>query len=537
MKKFLKFIDLYGQDVHLYINNSEKYKTQIGGFLSMILIAFLCLIFAYNFSQFYFTRNFNVILQTQFKDDFIPKELTNETFATAFHFTTLINQLQSFQNYNISLVDNYEFLTKLNSSDKIKIGLSDCSNTIVFDNMANFISEAELKLAFKSIVGSKAYCPILFDYKKYHLGGDLLYSANMSSIFMNFTVSLCNRTCDPDYLLNLKNSNLYLSMILLDTFPNMTNLESGFSYFIRIFGFFVDFSKDYLITINYQNNRLTTDQGVFFPTPLKNKDFLNIKSITYISTKREKIDGDININVQINMEIMENLYQRNYMKFDALLANTRAYATIIYHIFFMISSLINYKKLNLKLINKFFHLIDQKKSNNYSDKIRNPINMTNHSQEYSTYHIRDRKFQCLHLQSLIKNKLDKEIYNNKMNKINWMNAFFCDKKKKFEIGEELLKFHLDIIVILKQLFDVEKMKKMIYDKDEHKILKLLQNRIVLQEYDSNYNEQFKMDNFLVKIKSKENLENVAKKFSKLIISGKNQKLKTKILKNLKLKLV
>ena len=62
------------------------------------------------------------------------------------------------------------------------------------------------------------------------------------------------------------------------------------------------------------------------------------------------------------MERTENMHERTYIKFDTLLAITIAYASIVYNIFSMINRLIHYKKLNLELINQFFHFTDKYES-------------------------------------------------------------------------------------------------------------------------------------------------------------------------------
>ena len=111
---------------------------------------------------------------------------------------------------------------------------------------------------------------------------------------------------------------------------------------------------------------------------------------------------------------------------------------------------------------------------------------------------------------------------------------FCKNKRNFDIGEELLKFHLDIRVVLKQLFDLEKMKSLLYGKDELKVFNLLWNKI---EYDyPNFKENFITENFLFKNKV-EKLDDVVKIFARFILQGKNKKLEKKLLKNLKIKFI
>ena len=72
-------------------------------------------------------------------------------------------------------------------------------------------------------------------------------------------------------------------MLFIDTYPNMTSYER-FSKFFNTYGINLDFTKDYVITIYNQNNRLTTDEGYFFSSPKYIDRFFNIKSISYSTT-------------------------------------------------------------------------------------------------------------------------------------------------------------------------------------------------------------------------------------------------------------
>ena len=86
---------------------------------------------------------------------------------------------------------------------------------------------------------------------------------------------------------------------------------------------------------------------------------------------------------------------------------------------------------------------------------------------------------------------------------------------------------------MKQLFDLEKIKSLIYGKNDIKVFKLVRNKI---EYDPNFKENFKAENLLFKNRD-EKLEDVAKNFARFFIQGKNKKLEKKLLKNLKIKFI
>ena len=46
LKKFLKFFDLYGQNVNLYVDKNQKFYSACSGFFSILIILLLLYIFA-----------------------------------------------------------------------------------------------------------------------------------------------------------------------------------------------------------------------------------------------------------------------------------------------------------------------------------------------------------------------------------------------------------------------------------------------------------------------------------------------------------
>ena len=86
---------------------------------------------------------------------------------------------------------------------------------------------------------------------------------------------------------------------------------------------------------------------------------------------------------------------------------------------------------------------------------------------------------------------------------------------------------------MKQLFDLEKMKSLMYSKNELKVFKLLRNKI---KYNPNYKENYMRENFLFNNKD-EKLADVVNSFAKFILKEKNKKLLKKLLKSLKIKFI
>ena len=297
--KYLNFFNFYGEDIHLYFNESSNYKTLSGGILSIIVIIFTTFIMAFNLIQFFTNRSVNVISQSQFSKEFQPIILTNDSYSVAYNLLNITDQVRGFIDYNLSVLENKNAIKTPTSVSYQNLSLSICSNSNVIEKMADLIDNTERKKLFKYLnLTTKTYCPILSIDKDYQLGGDFLYSGVDSLIETNFTISLTNFKYDN---LDSFQNYIYFYMTFIDTFPNMTSSE-GFSKFVNAFGISLDFTKDYVINIMYQNNRICTDEGYFYSITKNNDPFFNIQSISYSATNRVQVNGKINFYILINMD-------------------------------------------------------------------------------------------------------------------------------------------------------------------------------------------------------------------------------------------
>ena len=528
INKFLKYIDIFGNEVHFYINGSKSHKTITGGILSLILIIFSCFISIFNLYQFFTKRSLNIGFQTQFSKDFEPIQLTNDTYSSVYHFLINSPELSPFNDFNYDIIANYDALSTPSSLNLLNIRMDDCSNSNVIDKMSNLIdNNIERRNIFSNLLkASKTLCPVLSDDKNYYLGGDIIYSGIETFIKTNFTVSFCNKTCNSDYLDKLTKSQLYFNMLLLDSYSNMT-IPEGLSKFVNLQGFYVDFTKNYDILIVYQNNRLITDEGYFYATPINNTSFLQFKSYNQDLTKRSIVDGDINFSITIQMDRLENVYTRTYGKLDALFANISALCTVVGKILSLLDKFLNFNKLSIHLINKFFHLTEKKEDKNnhiYLTHILNNVGSPGKSKEINN----SQKIipQDLSLtQFIFKKNMMKEIESINNNRItSRFNTIFCNSKKLF-IGNYLIRYYLDVSVILKKLFDLENIKYLLFSRKEEKVLKLFKNNILMDNFEFNYYQNFENDNFLHENINEEMTEKKFNSISKLLSLNKPKMIK------------
>ena len=150
--------------------------------------------------------------------------MTNDSFSTAFNLLNITDQIRGFNDYNLTVFENYNNIKTTTSINNQNLSLSICNSNVI-DKMADLIDNTESQNLLKYLnLTTKTYCPILSNNKIYKLGGDFIYSGVNSYIRTNFTLSLTNFT---NNLVSLKNS-ISLNLLFIDTYPNMTNSE-GFS--------------------------------------------------------------------------------------------------------------------------------------------------------------------------------------------------------------------------------------------------------------------------------------------------------------------
>jgi hypothetical protein len=369
---------------------------------------------------------------------------------------------------------------------------------------------------------------IVLDSGRHYLGGDMIYSNNYTDFKINFTINLCPDGCDEVYY-NYISKLLFFNLFLLDAFPDMTTPEGfqNYVYYYIIQKF--DFTKDYLYTVTYQKNLIYTENGILYNTGYQLNQFLTVKDVTVSTFRRTLNDKKSNVYINIILDRKENVYYRSYMKLDLLIANISAYSSLFYNVFLLICKFLNHKKLSLKLINKFF--------NQPSDWNKGKKCITG---ELVTKKIRIAKFKPQQesvsklrddLSENFREKIENYVERKKANKILHFSSIYrcCNSKiNRFECGEKLLNYHIDIKYIIKRLSDLENLKALFLDKHQSNIFNLLQHNLYdMDLMESNVN-QFLSDNFLENCINDQNLDKKLKSLSALLNSKKD--INDKILK-------
>jgi len=289
------------------------------------------------------------------------------------------------------------------------------------------------------------------------------------------------------------------------------NVEKGFNEFISIYSKEIDFTKDISFQIRYQKNQIVSDTGLFYSSISQPQEYINIKSIIVSEKARNDINGKFETEFSYFLDKMENSFYRNYMKLDSLFANIGAFSSIFKTISYMLSKIINYKALELKLINKFFDLTEEKeKDKEKFNKLRitkqKIVNKTDSIQRYThiypSFNYVVKNIRSIHFSN--NDKLEFSVFN-----------FCCmNKRKKFDVGLNALEFNLDIIVLLKRILNMDIIKDIVIQKDLLKLINAFRMKIFIDEF--SYNKEinkFNKENFIYEYRGqREYVLNLIKRF-------------------------
>ncbi len=130
ISRYVKMIDLFGENVGILINNSTTYKTQTGGLFTFITILIILFIIYFYLNSFFNNRPMNAYLQTRILSNYSPIEITNLTFKSAFHLVKNEKGLEVFRNYSIDEIDVRNFIsTPTTISNSTFFNFLNCSQT------------------------------------------------------------------------------------------------------------------------------------------------------------------------------------------------------------------------------------------------------------------------------------------------------------------------------------------------------------------------------------------------------------------------
>jgi hypothetical protein len=495
----LKFIDLFGVEPKINIQQSEKFNTIFGGLISILFYISILLGFFY-FSQELVTKsNPTVILSNQY--DIEPKrfDLTNNKF----------NFFIAIQDENSAYYIDYSIFT-------VKIRLKTTTRTLdsegkpsyTYDTQYPRLEICNITRHFPNFVQqftgsdlSTSICVNPEDSDKFIIQGQW-DSANYTSVIMDIFPCTNSTTsdivCKPQQDIDQKLRGGFFSIQIIDTIFDPKNYTQPYQYISR--NFYTSMSKDFfkVYTLYFKNIDYSTDSGFFLQDP-STKHYLQLDYISELMDFRKTPQF---FSCLLRTSNNRDMYNRMYVKIQDILANMGG---LIEGILLCIEiTLMLYQHANYYtfLIDNLFcpNVLPTFPSRETLD--RSMINLQNNNNHTKTINvnnfIENRGFSS---EFTISQKI-KEI-DSRRKKITNLSTILClpllecfGKKTPnlhyYEIGKRKIEENTDIIKVFNLAEEIELIKKILFKDGSVKLINFLMKNQVLSINDKpsaiNYDE-------------------------------------------------
>ena len=527
IKEYLRIIDFFGHDPSFIIKNNLKYKTHIGGLLTLIviIISVITLIFFseelyskkspsvnliteanLNPSKINFFDNFEFIIGIQ-NDNFIVQRNESIYYAKGFLFQTIINS---------SGIFNIKEEIDLDSCDK---ALKNSINYELFKdlNLNNYycFSKNQSKININNIYLNEYWG---------NNGFQMLQIKFYDCVNTDEYVIKNNITCASEEILK-ENLNLAdLSLYFIDTFISTNNYKNPFQRGIH--EYFYDVSKNFLLTLTqyYNHIEINDDSGLIFTTSNKINSF---KLSDMVTNKADERTGEHFLTLTLQLNNIIEKYQRKYYKLQDYAAQVGGVINTLIIICYFILKFYDENAYFEFLINEYFEikLFEKKKTESNisfleNNEINNNVNK-NINKKKEKNKLKNFKENPSNLNGSKKNNYQKNkngsFINNLIKSKKKINLSFCDKfffiqfcQKKsrakkngilevYLLAKNHLMNYMDILGYLKHLFSEDQKHKLLLNEDQQKIFDYIFKPILSHNYiGTRYNGQ----NLPTKIKEK-----------------------------------
>lgn len=317
IERAIQIFDIYGSYFNLRINNQAKFKSVLGGVLSIITMAvFLFCILSFG-QDFYKKKNPKVSLKEGFfDDDKIPKLSGND-----YENKTIILMVDK-------SMDNRVFPSFFNTKDQSLLLLPKCDLEFLLNQ----------GLANKDTLETAPFNYFCLDLNSFEIGSD---SAFLNDNFNGLVIQFMECTIIPEEMLDnsgYKCDHAFLNDpegiiyrasfdILYEKYGFNPDSENPFMKKWSSFSFLFSNGKMSVIEIPMITTNLEDDRGLISPD-IRNSTVLNIKEYTIT---HYDIGGNIpRIVLKFSISDDHKTYIRSYQKLQDLMASIGGFMKLIF---------------------------------------------------------------------------------------------------------------------------------------------------------------------------------------------------------------
>jgi hypothetical protein len=353
--RLLKFIDLFGLEPKIKIQNKEKYNTIFGGLISIFVSIAILMGFIYFGQELIVKKNPTVMLSNQYDTEPQRYNLTRNKFNFVFGMEDQNSQL--YVDFSIFYARaKMDIITRSVNANGVP--------TIVFDHVYLRVE----------ICNKDRHFPYFFDlFSAIDLGksmcihpddAELLYIQGMWGSSHYTAVSLdimpCTNStdssiiCKPQEQIDKQLSGGYFNVYIIDTIFDPTNYTQPYTYIAR--NFYTSISKNFfkLFELYFKNVDYTTDSGAL----VQNESTERYLQLDYTHEMFDFRGTPQFFSFLLRTSNNRDIFTRKYIKIQDILANMggliKGIMLGVYIIFFLFRSTNFYVFLIEKIYASYF---------------------------------------------------------------------------------------------------------------------------------------------------------------------------------------
>ena len=334
--KYLKNINIYGLDFHLFYKKEEKFYTIFDIILSLIFIVIFSLVSLLYFKDILYKTNFSIIsnsIQLTGKEE-TKLDLSNSSLIFALFdykgeqldFNELYFSINLYKT-EINLVNNKSIRSQFNLS------LERCTNKTIPNQFKDLFN---LRYNINELI-------CVSQNQNLTIAGQYGDNFNLFDI-IEFHVKKCendtnNNFCKSEEEINLYLSNTYFHIIYLNYFVDHYNSTYPINLLIKTDSFMTSLNNVKRYYYYFSPALYISDNGLIFNSK-KEYNFVEYKK-TYVefveSEKFSYFSSKTFIEIAFSVHPYKTIYERRYVKLQDVLSNIGGFTNIICLIFGYIS--------------------------------------------------------------------------------------------------------------------------------------------------------------------------------------------------------
>ena len=548
LKSMIKFLDLFPETFEFNMNGKGPKQTVAGGFISIIAVISLLLTSIWTFINFLTIRKASVIYETLYDNLFEPSTIDNshgQFLLSMFNYNNFKQKELQLNSSNIFQFD-VDFTKSKNLRIKPIGNFVNCDQQNTNQDLANQIIHKYPNFNLSGLICTN------FSEPFFELGGDVFGGLKTYHLQYNLTIDMCNfvNCTTTDW----KNFNTHgFSMFFTDYFFNVSD-PKGYSKFTNNFQFYFIPGQKGQLKMKMIKNKITTYDYLILGDG-RNETFYNTADeITFsqITLANQPGPNLFNMEIIVKMPFYIKTISRIYPRLHTYLASINAFCSIFLIIAKFAVQISNYGNVDFHLMRNLYYIYQPDVIDSESLKkefsLKNKKLKKRHQSSDSMDSIADlqinttKEIEINSAQQRIK-LIETFLKGTEFKKewISWISYTLCCRKqndmrnsiKHYLYGQSMLKYDLNIVVMLKKLIDFESLFEILFDFNQLEAINGIHRRKILNDMKIEEVIQGLRHNYKNKV-SEQRIENFVSGFhhcSKYV--GRNSKNK-KILNNIKI---